>query len=145
MCMMLGLELRTWCITSCMLYHYATMVKSSVISMDSTLYLVPGQDIHYTRYPLAGVGRLARAQRLTPLWPWRHWSGHQLGSPFWLHSTAWMKQWTAARLRNRSLGLTGIPAGPRPAHWPWRWPRVRPQSPRPGSGKALLVHLYPGQ
>ncbi len=41
------------------------MVKSSMISMDSTRYIDPGQDIRDTRYPLAGVGR-RRGSRAAP-------------------------------------------------------------------------------
>ncbi len=57
-----------------MLNHYATMVKSLVILMDSTLYIDPGQDIHDTRYPLAGVGRPARSSTAPS-------SGHDVTGP----------------------------------------------------------------
>ncbi len=77
MCMTWGFELSTWCIPSCLIYHYATMVKSLVISMDTILYIDPGQDICDTLYPLAGVGRPALVPHSTPLRPWRHWSGYQ--------------------------------------------------------------------
>jgi hypothetical protein len=50
------------------------MVNSSVISMDSTLYKDPGQNIHNTLYPLAGIGRPVLFQHSTS-------SGHDVTGP----------------------------------------------------------------
>ncbi len=69
------------CIASCALFHYATSVHSMVIYMVNTWYIAPESYTRVARYLLAGVGRRARVQRLPPLLPWRHWSGHRLESP----------------------------------------------------------------
>ena len=69
MYMTFGFEPGTSGILTSVLYHYATMVKSLVISMDIILYIDPGQDICDTKYPLTGVGRPALVPHSTPLRP----------------------------------------------------------------------------
>jgi hypothetical protein len=123
-------ELGTSCIATSVLYHFATMVYSLVISSDGTRYIHPGQVIGDTLYLLAGVGRLVAD------WCWSHaapllapapamtqislvqtstWISRMpiLAAQHCLEAAMW--RWT---VRNRSVGLTGIPAWPIPARRP---------------------------
>ncbi len=96
MCITLGLELMTSCIASCVLYHQATIVQSLVLRMVCTRYLHIRQDTLDLWYLLAGVGRPARVPPRPRLWPWCHWSRHQLWCP-WCPLACW--------LQNRALKL----------------------------------------
>ncbi len=64
--MTFDIEPTTWFIAACMLYHYATSVKSLVMMMVCTRYIVTKHAGSNALYHLAGAGRPARVPPRPP-------------------------------------------------------------------------------